>query len=472
MKFNVQTNVDNFLNDFCETVRSFSPMAEVDSLSGELLFVDCLREDCSIKVTIKLNGDIVAAVSRELPRNESVLIDNRHAKRFAKVTLYNFLSAHLGVTLPYGSLTGIRPTKLYYDLEQEGLDPIYELEYYYKVSSPKLELISKIIQTQKGIYGFTDEYNAFANIPVCPTRCAYCSFLADTIKHSKKYLPDYADNLVRDISTQFDMDLGSRRAIYVGGGTPTSIENDQFAKILNAFKAKGEEFTVEAGRPETLTKEKVAIMKNAGVTRVSVNPQTFKEETLKLIGRSHTLSDVYQAYNIAKNAGFDVNMDLIAMLPNESVEDFARSVDKAIELEPENITVHTLSIKRGSLLNLEGVKSKFGGEENEMVSYAYDALTKAGYQPYYMYRQKNTFGRLENVGYAKPNKSCVYNVDIMEETHSIHASGAGAISKIITRNPDNYEVRIERLSEIKEIKGYNEKIDDLIEKKYQFFAKN
>lgn len=470
MKLNVTTNIDNFLNDFCETVRSFSPLVEVDSLSSDVLDIRCEQSENELFAEIRLNGKTVLSGSRSKPEAYSRLIDLRHFKRFAKITLYKFLASYLGVSLPYGSLTGIRPTKLYYDVKEEGFDPLEQLENYYLVSKPKLEIINRIIQTQRGIYGFNpSEYDAFANIPVCPTRCAYCSFLADTVKHSSKFLPDYAVNVARDVRTQFDMNLGKRRAMYIGGGTPTSISDDQFETILRSFEAKGEEFTVEAGRPETLTDRKAQIMKSAGVTRISVNPQTFKDETLKKIGRLHTVQDILSAYDLAKKYGFDVNMDLIAMLPDESIDDFMNSVQKAISLRPENITVHTLSVKRGSVLNMEGLVSTPSSDGEKMVEYAYKVLTEAGYEPYYMYRQKNTFGRLENVGYALPGKACVYNVDIMEEIRSVHASGAGAISKRVWKNPDSGEVRIERLSEIKEVKGYNEQIDSLIKKKYDFF---
>lgn len=469
MRINIKTNVDKFLNDFQETVRAFEPEFEVDNDSNNLLYICCKNEGTHYSVEVYLNGLLQTAETKDSVQSTSEIIELRHYKRFAKKTLYKVLSRISGIELPYGSLTGIRPTKLYYDLENEGFNPVEELSDYYMVSSKKLELITGIIDTQKGIYGYGTGYDAFANIPVCPTRCAYCSFLADTVSHSKKYLPEYADNLARDIATQFDMNLGKRRSIYVGGGTPTSIPDNLLAKILSSFKANGEEFTVEAGRPETLTENNVKILKDMGVTRISVNPQTFKEETLRKIGRAHTLADIYRAYELADKYGFDINMDLIAMLPDESVSDFANSVDKAIALNPANITVHTLSIKRGSKLNEEGVKSATGGFVAEMVDYAYNALTNAGYNPYYMYRQKHTCGRLENVGYAKKGKACIYNIDMMEETHTIHASGAGAISKKVYPPSDCGEVRIERLSEYKEIKGFNERIEEIIDKKYKFF---
>ncbi len=469
LSIKVTTNVDNFLNDFNETVRAFSPHLLIAE-EGELLEVLCLETEGRYKVRISFR-DSTSLAERESVKVDSKILQLRYFKRFAKRTLYSYLSQLTGIVLPYGSLTGIRPTKLYYDILAEGEDPNTELKNYYLVSDRKLELIRRIIKAQEGIYGYNDGvYNAFANIPVCPTRCAYCSFISETVTHAKKYLEAYAYNLARDIETQFLLPLGERRAIYVGGGTPTAICDEQLDIILSSFKANGEEFTVEAGRPETFTRSKAEILKKNGVTRISINPQSFKEETLERIGRKHTVADIYSAYELAKEYSFDVNMDFIAALPGESLQDFKQSIEKAIELDPENITVHTLSIKRGSVLNMQGERASTGGVCGDMVDYAYDRLTSSGYEPYYMYRQKNTEGRLENVGYAKKGKECVYNIDIMEETRNIHASGAGAISKKVEMPPGIAEARIERLSEIKEIKGYNERIEELLEKKIGFFT--
>lgn len=464
----VRTNIDNFLNDFNETVRAFSPTLTVEE-NGENLEILCYEEENLYLVNIHFRNEVFND-KRERVNVTSKILQLRYFKRFAKRTLYIFLSKLTNINLPYGSLTGIRPTKLYYDILLEGQNPIKELKDYYLVSDKKVELIDRIIKAQEGIYGYDGGvYNAFANIPVCPTRCAYCSFISETVTHAKKFLADYSKNLARDIQTQFTLPLGERRAIYVGGGTPTSIDDDQLDLILSAFNAKGEEFTVEAGRPETFTRSKAEILKRNGVTRISINPQTFKQETLERIGRKHSVQDIYTAYELAKEYGFDVNMDFIASLPMESFEDFKHSIDEAIRLDPENITVHTLSIKRGSVLNMQGERASIGGICGEMVSYAYDRLIENGYEPYYMYRQKNTEGRLENVGYAKKGKECIYNVDIMEETRTIHASGAGAISKRVEMPKGIAEARIERLSEIKEIKGYNERIEELLVKKAEFF---
>ncbi|MBQ4443871.1 MAG: coproporphyrinogen dehydrogenase HemZ [Clostridia bacterium] len=463
MKCRLACEDEKLYNDLMDLVRAYYPYVEWDE-AGEVLAVSAEETD-RYAVEVRFGGRVWKD-EQSCWEDGNPLLRLRHYKWFVKKTVYNALRETTGVALPYGSLTGIRPTKLYYEMRDEGLDSHAMLLDYFGVSERKVRLIEDIVEAQKGIYNVdTDAFDHFANIPVCPTRCAYCSFIAETYQKVKKQMDDYARNLARGVRSFFDLGV-RRRAIYVGGGTPTSIPDYQLEEILTAFDAKGEEFTVEAGRPETIRKENVAVMKAAGVTRASVNPQTFKEETLRKIGRAHTVRDIYRAYDLVKDK-FDVNMDLIAMLPDETLDDFAATLEKTIELEPENITVHSLSVKRGSNLMLAGYDSAQNNAlAMEMSDYAYTRLKEAGYAPYYMYRQKNTQGRLENVGYTKRGKACVYNVDIMEETHSVHASGAGAISKRVFAEMG----RIERLSEIKEIKGFNERIEEVLEKKKSFFA--
>ena len=450
--------------DLMDLVRAYSPHV-VEEEGAPLLAVEPQDLGNGFAVTIDYAGKTWSA--EQADASIDPIVRRRHYKRFVKRTVYFVLKELTEVTLPYGSLTGIRPTKLYYDLLSEGYDPKAQLRDYFDVTPQKIELIEDIVAAQKGIYKVDlDRYDQFANIPVCPTRCAYCSFIAQVYGSVKKQIPLYADNVAKEVGDFFDLGV-ARRAIYVGGGTPTAIPAVELDKILAAFRAKGEEFTVEAGRPETLTKEMVDVMLSRGVTRVSVNPQTFKQATLAKIGRAHTVDDVLRAYDLVRDTPLDVNMDLIAMLPDESMDDFAHSVEKAIELGAANITVHSLSIKRGSTLNLMGYDNALNNDlALRMSEYAYHRLKEAGYVPYYMYRQKNTEGRLENVGYTRKGHACTYNVDIMEETHSIHASGAGAISKRVF----DEEGRIERLAEIKEVKGFNERVEELRAKKRVFFA--
>ncbi len=463
MNVTVKTNCESFKNELEEAVRAFAPYLLLCE-DGTVVTADLYVDGGRAKTSVFAEG--YQSVSGEYPLDASwsELYRKRSLKRFLKRDLYDFLSAMTGVKLSYGSLTGIRPTKLFYELADEGKDPEKELVDYFRVSPSKTELLSEIVASQKGIIGAeTEKADWFVNIPFCPSRCHYCSFLSEVIRPKKSNLPAYVDALVRDIKCV--PAVKPRRAIYVGGGTPTSLSAEQLDVVLAAIDAKGEEFTVEAGRPETLTEQKVAVLKARGVTRVSVNPQTFKQETLDIIGRRHTVEDIFNAYRLVRSAGdFDVNMDFITMLPGESFEDFKRSMEVAVDLSPENITIHSLSIKRGSIFAETKYDNFSDGLAQRMSDHARNVLEKAGYRPYYIYRQKNTSGRLENVGYAKPGKVCKYNVDIMEETHDIYASGAGAISKRIFGNG-----RIERLAEVKEIKGYLERIDEMIEKKIEFF---
>jgi len=463
MKCRLICTQEKLYNDLMDLLRAYYPYVEIDP-EGEPLEVEAEAGE-HYSVCVRFLGRVWREAQPFWEEGDA-LLRLRHYKWFVKKTLYKVLCEVTEVALPYGSLTGIRPTKLYYEMRDEGLEPVGMLRDYFGVAEEKVGLITDIIEAQKGIYNVdTDAYDHFANIPVCPTRCAYCSFIAETYQKVKKQMDEYALNVARGVRDFFALGV-RRRAIYVGGGTPTAIPLYQLREILEAFDAKGEEFTVEAGRPETVTEDAVALLREMGVTRVSVNPQTFKQETLGKIGRAHTVDDILRAYDLVRDT-FDVNMDLIAMLPDESMDDFAGSLEKAIGLAPANITVHSLSVKRGSNLMLAGYDSAQNNAlAQEMSAYAYRRLKKAGYAPYYMYRQKNTQGRLENVGYTKSGKACIYNVDIMEETHSVHASGAGAISKRVFPEAG----RIERCAEIKEIKGFNERIEETLGKKREFFA--
>ena len=463
MKLRVETNRPNTLNELEEVIRAFAPYAVFDT-TGDVISAEISDTNAGVRTSIR--SALAPEISREYSVEDGLsdLMKKRLSKRYLKRDLYDYVSLLTGKNLSYGSLTGIRPTKLYYELISEGVDPESRLTDFFRVSSGKVGLLRDIVATQDWIIGTeTDKVDWFVNIPFCPSRCAYCSFLSEVIRPKKSNLPAYTDALIRDILAV--PSSRPRRAIYVGGGTPTSLDPELLDRILASIDAKGEEFTVEAGRPETLTEEKIAVLRSRGVTRVSVNPQSFKQETLDLIGRRHTVEDIFRAYDLVCRGGsFDVNMDFITMLPGETFKDFRRSMEIAIDLAPENITVHSLSIKRGSVFAESGYDNRSDGLAERMSDFACDALEGAGYRPYYIYRQKNTSGRQENVGYAKPGKVCRYNVDIMEETHDIYASGAGAISKRLFGNG-----RIERLAEVKEIRGYLDRIDELIEKKIAFF---
>lgn len=460
MRIGFTTDRKAFENEYLDVIRSFAPHIVLESDANEQLSLNLCDNEREARLVISSSFKEEARLNFPLP--DGALERKRILKRHSKRELYFYISDYVGIRLPYGSLTGIRPTKLYYDLLAEGKEPLSMFEYF-GVRPDKVETVKRIIETQRGIYGTEREkYDIFVNIPFCPSRCTYCSFISEVISRVKGRLEEYAECLLRDIGA-VTLDKAVRRAVYIGGGTPTALPYPLLDKILLAV-GRAEEFTVEAGRPDTLSEDIIAVLKANGVTRVSVNPQTFKQSTLALIGRAHTVKDIYEAYERADKAGFSINMDFIAALPQESVEDFADSLKRAIALKPDNITVHSLSIKRGSALCLAGYDNNMDTLADRMGEYAYQALTAANYSPYYMYRQKNTSGRLENIGYTKLGKACKYNIDIMEETHNIYASGAGAISKRVLGGG-----RIERLAEPKDTAGYIARIEEMIAKKKVFF---
>ena len=390
----------------------------------------------------------------------------RLERRYAKLALYAVLSDLYGEKMPWGALTGIRPTKLAYMETDEGGDWLSLFEKM-RVSPENISLVSDILRSQKGIYekknGNTDY---FVSLPFCPTKCAYCSFITAPIEKTRHFLPEYLDKLEREVFETADL-IGNLRSIYIGGGTPFALDAPDLERVLKAtskIQKSGFEYTVEAGRPDVFSDEKLKLLKDYGVTRICINPQSFSDETLEKIGRKHTVADVYKAFETSEKYGFDTNIDLIAGLADEAPETFIKSVEKAVALNADNITVHCLSLKSGAKL-----KEEVSRIENDfistMVAASREILYKAGYAPYYMYRQKYQVGNNENVGWTKPNKACVYNVDVMEETADNFAVGANAISKRV----ENTQNRIERLASPKDFKTYFEKIDEIIEKKRKFF---
>ena len=333
-----------------------------------------------------------------------------------------------------------------------------------RVSDKKLEMVGQIIENQTGCrQTAADNCDLFIGIPFCPTRCSYCSFVSNIISKEKR-LEEYVDALCREI-TAAKLMIKNLRSVYIGGGTPVSLSAELLEKILAAVGNVNCEYTVEAGRPDCIDENVLSLLKKYGVTRICVNPQTFNDKTLEIIGRKHTAADIREKYAMAKKFGFDINMDLIAGLPQESFSEFKYSVDEAVALYPDDITVHTLSLKKGSKLK-ESIERLDAGEIEKMIDYAYDSLTAEGYKPYYTYRQKYMAGNLENTGYAKSGKVCIYNVDVMEETADNIACGANAVSKKLFDGGE----RIERFGAPKDIATYIAKIDEIISEKNKLFS--
>ena len=388
-------------------------------------------------------------------------------KRYAKLGLYRLLSEYYGKTLPWGSLTGIRPTRLAY----ANLERVGEFERFFRelgVSEENIRLTERVIEGQRGVYERREgNCDLFVSLPFCPTKCVYCSFITAPIAKTRQFMPDYLSALRRELTAAKPL-IRNLRSVYIGGGTPFALDANELEEVLKAvapLRENGCEYTVEAGRPDTFTVEKLELCKKYGVTRLCVNAQSFSDRTLEAIGRKHTAEDVVKAFEMARPYGFDLNCDLIAGLTGESVEEFQNSIDTAIALNPENITVHTLCLKKGARLK-EETQTLFEGGMSAMIAYSREKLTLAGYQPYYLYRQKYMAGAHENVGWTKPKKACVYNVDVMEESADNLAVGANAITKKVFLN----EGRIERVGSPKDIPTYLEKVDKLIEEKNQLFG--
>ncbi len=404
---------------------------------------------------------------RERQECAGALEYKRYAKRFAKLALYEALRAHTGRSMPWGALTGIRPTKLAYAEEEAGrrFEPLFEK---FGVCAENISLVADVLAAQRGIYE-KREGNAdlYVGIPFCPSKCNYCSFITADIRRTAPLLPAYLDALEREIAACEGL-YKNLRSLYVGGGTPLVLDTASLARVLRAvapYYREGIEYTVEAGRPDVFTEEKLALLRDFGVTRICVNPQSFCDATLARIGRNHTADDILRAYEMSRKFDFSVNFDLIAGLTGESAEEFCDSVDRAVALSPENITVHTLCLKKGAKLR-EETCFLAGGGISEMIAYSRRRLYEAGYVPYYMYRQKYMAGNCENTGWTKPGKACVYNVDVMEEISDNIACGANAVGKKLFFA----ENRIERIGSPKDIPTYIAKTEELIAQKRALFS--
>ena len=392
-------------------------------------------------------------------------------KRRALFSLYSALEKTENRSLPWGSFTGIRPTALARNAIESGETKEHLITEFlqkeYAFSNEKALLVAKTIKNQRGIIKNDNLIDFYVNIPICPSRCLYCSFISNELKQVKNLVEPYLDCLIKEIRQMREL-IAERslivRNVYVGGGTPSVLDENQLDRLLNELKFSATELTVECGRPETITESKLDVLVKHHVNRICINPQTFSPSTLKRIGRNHTVADVLKAYSLAIERGLKVNMDMIVGLPGEKPQTIKKTLQSLLELYPNNITIHTLSLKRGSLLfdKFEPIEFK---DFNKLLSYCENKLMNSGYKPYYIYRQKYQIGALENVGFFRDNDICQFNIDSMEDTSSVIAVGAGAITKRVF----NYENKIERQANVKFIKDYIERIDEMIEKKKILF---
>lgn len=389
--------------------------------------------------------------------------------------LYQLLSEFLGFSQTWGLVTGVRPVKLLRRLTREmGAERAAAyMRDKLLVSEGKLALCRNTLAIEDEILSLSrpESFSLYVSIPFCPTRCDYCSFVSQTVVQAKKLIPVYVDRLCREIAYTGEIArrLGLRlETVYFGGGTPTTLTAEQLTRLLRTVEESFDlstlrEYTVEAGRPDTVTADKLAAIRAAGVGRVSINPQTLQPAVLAGIGRRHTVEQFYDAFDLARKAGFDnINTDLIAGLPGDTYEGFHNTLDGILRLSPESVTVHTLSMKRASNIMLQHRPDyRVQDDAVRMVALSAESLPQAGYRPYYLYRQSRTVGNQENVGWAKPGCEGLYNVYIMDETHSILACGAGGVSKLKKPNSDY----LERIFNYKFPYEYNTGLDEMLARK-------
>lgn len=466
---------ENIYDELLLVLNMFNNNTFLNNDESEIKLNYSLFEDVlSVNITISSTEKTYNKVFNLIPEEQNNL--KKHLIRYTKIALYQALCDYSKKELPWGSLTGIRPTKLYYELLEKNSgnfeNSSKQFKEVFNVSEKRTEITEKIIKNQKDYY-IKDDNNIdlYINIPFCLSRCYYCSFISSPIKTPEcDLVNNYLNTLIYEIREIKKLIANKNlkiRSIYMGGGTPTSLTAEQLDKLLKEIPNENKvEFTVEAGRPDSITKEKLDVLEKYNVTRISINPQTFNDETLKAIGRHHSSKDIFEKFELARKYKFIINMDLIAGLMNEDIEIFKDTLNKTLELKPDNITVHTLCVKNASILK-DGGQTSTSLETEKMVNYSIETLSNAGYEPYYLYRQKNALGNFENIGYFKDNTICINNINSMEEISSIIAVGANAISKRYIKDLN----RIERCANVKNIQEYIDRIDEMINRKIELFNK-
>lgn len=399
--------------------------------------------------------------------------------------LYEMLSGRTGRSLAWGILLGVRPTKLAMQKREEGWEKKEFCSWFskeYLVSQEKADLAWEIAgREQKLLSGLDreDGYSLYIGIPFCPSVCSYCSFSSGALSEWKDRVDDYLDALCKELEYIGHVSEGKKlNTIYIGGGTPTSLDAVQLERLLECIHRNFSfhdllEYTIEAGRPDSITREKLQTIREHPVSRISINPQTMQQQTLDKIGRKHTVEDITDTFFLARKLGFDnINMDIIAGLPGEGISEMEDTLRQIRNLGPDSLTVHALAIKRAARMGQEEQKAQMGTEITEMLSAAASAASEMRLFPYYLYRQKNIAGNFENVGYAKVDKAGIYNILIMEEKQSIIAAGAGASTKILLKEPcvvpgsrKQKITTIMRIENVKAIDAYIRRIDEMIERK-------
>ncbi len=483
----LQMNDDSYEYDVRGLLMAFYPTEEIIK-TGEAQPVENWRRHLTVKLAPEgIEAVLACRWDDEDGLKETSLTgrramdraDRRETKSILKRMVYDILSQDTGKTLPWGTLTGIRPVKIASGLLEEGKSEeeiVAYMKRQYLVSDAKAALSAQIARREKRILSeidYQDGYSLYVGIPFCPTTCLYCSFTSYPFSRWEPRADEYVAAVEKELLYTAQA-FGGRKlnTVYFGGGTPTTLSAAQLNRMLTFIEEHFDfsylkEYTVEAGRPDSITADKLKTLKTHGISRISINPQTMQQKTLDLIGRRHTVEQIKEAYHLARELGFDdINMDLILGLPQETIDDVRSTMEEIKALGPDNVTVHSLAIKRAARLNIFWEQYSHMQMENsdEIMAVAAKTAGELGLFPYYLYRQKNMAGNLENVGYAAPGKEGIYNILIMEEKQSIVAVGAGATTKAV--RPDG---RIERADNVKDVDLYLSRVDEMIERKKRLF---
>ena len=472
-------NSDLFEYDIRGLLMAFCPWTDF-STEETAEDTQCLRVFYGEERNGKLSADVTFTDGDRTFRTEAELdlSDRKTAKTLLKQKLYRLLSEATGKTLPWGTLTGIRPTKIPMAMIREGASEEeirHHMEDELLCSHEKSVLAEEIARRELRLLNTIDAengYSLYIGIPFCPSICLYCSFSSYALDAYKDRVDDYLAALLKELSYAEEAFRGKPlNSIYFGGGTPTTLTPVQLDMLLGEVTKRFDlsavrEWTVEAGRPDSVTREKLQVLRQYPVSRISVNPQTMHQKTLDLIGRKHTVEDVIHTYDLAREMGFDnINMDLILGLPGEDKKDVEETMQEIVKLDPDNVTIHSLAIKRAARLNLfKDAYADYRMENSdELMNLCGQYLKTIGQKPYYLYRQKNMAGNQENVGYAREGKEGVYNILIMEEVQTILALGAGATTKRVQKD------LITRAENVKDVRTYIANIDEMIERKKTLF---
>lgn len=478
----IQITPSNFEYDIQSLVQAFYPGHSFKINSNvETAFrrVIIKFEEGELSVTLMNPSDILN--KQILPWN---FVDfgtsRREQKNILKNCLYKIFSNDTGIELPWGNLTGIRPVKIVGMLSEQGMNETQireEMKTTYLVSDEKLDLAIEISKREKALLSgmnYREGYSLYIGIPFCPTTCLYCSFTSFPISLYKKKVDAYVDALIKEIKFLGEKLRGRElNTVYIGGGTPTTLEPEQLYKLITALKDNFDfttvkEFTVEAGRPDSITREKLEVLQKQKVSRISINPQTMHQKTLDLIGRKHTVEQLKQAFYLARECGFDnINMDFIVGLPGETEDMVRYSMEETRKLNPDGITIHSLALKRAARLNREkdDYQKMYMKNDSHLMKITEEYAEKMGMKPYYLYRQKNMSGNQENVGYSIEGCEGLYNILMMGDFQDVFAVGAGAVTKLLSEDRRQGK----RIDTVKNVDQYIGRIDEMIDRKRKIF---